>query len=111
MAKYAEAEMPAIYRKLRSEGVLVRSYTGGYPYSQNGLLMRSSIMSPIYSYGKNFKRFGKDFSLFIWTLESDQAKIESHLDKVATGLNRSEIMEVLNNIKSFSYVGPKYVAR
>lgn len=108
MARYVEAETPAIYRKLRSEGVLMRSYTGGYPYSRGGLLFRSSITEPIYSYGKNFKKFGKEFSLFIWTLEKDQTKIEKHFDKVVRRLKREQVIEVINNIKSFSYVAPAY---
>ena len=108
MKKYAEANKPAIYRKLRSQGTLVRKYIGGYPYSRGGLLMRSSVTEPIYSYGKNFKKFGKEFSLFIWTNEADQAKVEKHFDKVVKQLDRTQIIEVLNNIKSFSYVEPAY---
>lgn len=70
--------------------------------------MRSSVSEPIYSYGKNFKKHGKEFSLFMWTTEKDQAKVEAHFDKVVKELKREQIMEVLNNIKSFSYVEPRY---
>lgn len=108
MSKFVEANQPAIFRKLRAKDILVRSYTGGYPYSQGGLLMRSSISEPITSYGKNFKKFGKEFSLFMWTTDSDQAKVEAHFDKVLKELKRDQIMEVLNGIKSYSYLEPKY---
>lgn len=108
MRNYAELNKPAIFRKLRHESLLTRSYTGGYPYSKNGLLFRSSATEPIYSYGKNFKKFSKDFSLFMWTNEKDSKKVEKHFDNVVKGLKREQIVEVINNIKSFSYVEPTY---
>lgn len=108
MKKYVEVNTPAIYRKLRSDGVLKRSYTGGYPYLSNGVLMQSSIARPIYSYGKNFKRFGKEFSLFMWTNERNQDSVEDHFSKVAKSLRRDQIMSVLNNTNGFLYVEPRY---
>lgn len=108
MRKYAEIDKPAIYRKMRINHVQVRTYTSGYPYSRNGLLMRSSAAEPVHSYAKNFTKFKKEFSLFMWTSERDQSKVEAHFDKVVKGLKREQIMEVINNIKSFSYVEPNY---
>lgn len=109
MRKFAQADQPAIYRKLREQGLKTKKYTGGYPYSQNGLLIRSSLSEPIYSYAKNYTKFKKEFSLFIWTTCPDEDKVYAHFDKVFKGLKRQQIMEVLNNIKSMSYVEPKLV--
>lgn len=108
MRKYAETDKPAVYKPMRIRDVQRRTYSGGYPYSQNGLLMRSSAANPIHSYAKNFKKFGKEFSLFMWTNESDQKKVEKHFDKVVSTLKREQIIEVLNKIKAFSYVEPYY---
>lgn len=109
MRQYAEADKPAIYRKMRINTLQVKKYTGGIPYTQNGLFMRSSVASPIYSYAKNFTKFKKDFSLFIWTTESDQEKVEKHFDTVVKSLKREQVIEVLNNVKPFSYIEPYLV--
>lgn len=109
MKQYAEADKPAIYRSMRINGVQVKKYTGGHPYVQNGMFMRSSLAKPIYSYAKNFTKFKKDFSLFIWTTEYDVDRIENLFDGVVKNLKRQQIVEVLNNIKPFSYVEPHLV--
>lgn len=117
MKNYAEANKPAIFESIKS-GVYKGEYigkmwviklTGGTPYMQNGIRMRCSVASPLYGYTKNYTRFKKDFSLFIWTTQSDQENVEQHLDKTSKGLKRSQIMEVLNKIKPMSYVEPSLV--
>lgn len=108
MRRYAEADKPAIYKKMHINDMQVRTYTGGYPYSQGGLLVRSSAAEPIHSYAKNYTKFKKDFSIFMWTTERSAEKVEKHFDKVVKGLKREQIVEVANKIKSFSYVEPSY---
>jgi len=108
MRQFAELNAVGIYRKMRINGVQVQKFTGGNPVISNGILLRSSVTEPLYSYAKNFKKFSKEFSLFIWTSESDQAKIEKHFDKVVKGLKREEIMQVLTQVSNYLYVDPKY---
>lgn len=116
MKKYAEADKPAIFRPIRS-GVFKAEYTGsmwvmkltgGTQYYQNGILTRCSIVKPLYNYTKNYTKFKKDFSVFIWTTEKDAEAVEKHLDKVVKGLKREQIMEVLTKVKAISYVEPEY---
>lgn len=115
--KYAEANKPAIFKPIGS-GVHSGEYTGsmwvikqtgGTQYMQNGVFKRCSLMEPIYCYTKNYTKFKKDFSLFIWTPESKHEKVEKHLDLVKNKLKRAEVVEVLNKIKPFNYVEPHLV--
>lgn len=104
MRNYAENNRIAVYRKMRIDGLQVKKFTGGHPYLNNGLLMRTSETEPIYSYAKNYKKFTKEFSLFVWSTSSDQKAVEKQLDKVIKSLKREQIIEVINKIKSFAYV-------
>lgn len=110
MRNYAELNRPGIYRRLRAKEVLAKRYNS-LPYKWRGVLLRASKDRPIYSYGKNFTKFKKEFSLFIWTQEGDQEKIEAHFDKVVKGLKREQIMEIILHIKGFSYLTPEYEAK
>jgi hypothetical protein len=90
MRKYPEKNKVGLFRKLRADDWLVQHYSGGKAYQEGHLVVRSTIVSPIYSYGHNYKKFGKEFSLFIWTDESDIAKISKHFDAVVKNLKRDD---------------------
>lgn len=107
MKTFAEADKPAIYRKLRTDGWLVRSYSGGYPYKKDGIICYSSPQSPIYSYGKNYVKSKKEFSLFVWTTESDPKKIGELFDRALKSVKPGELSEVLNGIRNFQYIEVK----
>lgn len=105
MRAYAEHNKVGVYRKLRASDVLIKDYgKRGLPYLKGGILVRSTVQHPIISYGKNYKRFGKDFSLFVWTTEQDKELVIGRLDVIAKALNRAEIMQVIGKVESFSYV-------
>lgn len=106
MRKYPEWNKVGLFRKLRHEGWLVQHYAGGKPYQRGSVIVRSSVIEPIYSYGHNFTKFGKEFSLFIWTTESDVAKIGNHFESVVKNLKEEDL-----NIESsdrFSYLSDDY---
>ena len=112
MRNIPEANRPAIYKPVKLgvfKGqkvghVWVIKQTNATPYMQNGLFMRSSLAQPIYGYTKNYTKFKKDYSLFIWTTESDTEKVEAFLDSIKT--KREDIIEVLNKIRAYKYVEP-----
>jgi len=106
MNKYPQADTAGIFRKLLTEDWLVESYAGGMPYMKKGVLLRSSPSEPIYSYGHNYTKFGHDFSLFVWTTESDKDKISKYFDDVVQGLTKEQIEKI--NTERFSYVDRKY---
>jgi hypothetical protein len=106
MIKYPEKNRVGLFRKLRSDEWLVNHYSGGKPYKDGHLIVRSSVVNPIYSYGRNYKKFGKEFSLFIWTTESDIAKINTHFESVIRNIKQEDI-----NIKTsdrFVYLDDDY---
>ena len=105
-ANIVEANNPAIYRALRSGDIQVNEYTGAYPYYLDGQLVQSSQKEPIYSYSKNFKKFKKDFSLFIWTPEADIKKITKHFEEVLKGIKREDIAATVTG--SYKYLEPQY---
>lgn len=112
MRNIPKANIPAIYKPVKS-GVFkgekkgemwIIKQSGGTPYSHNGLIMRSSLSEPIYGYVKNYTKYKKDFSLFLWTPESDAEKVETYLDKIKLKVKREDAIEVLNNITTYKYV-------
>ena len=105
-ANIVEANTPAIFRALRTDDIQVNAYTGGYPYKLDGQLVQSSVKEPIYSYAKNYRKFKKDFSLFIWTPESDIKKITKHFEEVLKGVKREDIASII--VSDWQYLQPKY---
>jgi hypothetical protein len=104
--KYPEHNRVGLFRKLRHEGWLVQHYAGGKPYMKGNIIVRSSVLEPVYSYGNNYSKFGKEFSLFMWTNESDIAKVGKHFDAVVKGLKRDDFnMDVADR---FVYLNNNY---
>lgn len=103
-----EINRPGIFRKLRTEELQVKSYSGGYPYRQDGVVKTSSPASPVYSYAMNFKKHNKEFSLFIWTTESDSKKIIDHFEKVKKGVSKEQVHSIVSNpsFGNFNYLEP-----
>jgi hypothetical protein len=102
MREYAQHNRVGIFRKLRHEGFLVQHYSGAYPYKKGNIILKSSVLEPIYSYGNNYKKHGIEFSLFIWTTESDIAKVEKTFDKAVKDITRDDLKKIDN--KRFVYL-------
>lgn len=103
MKQYAEHNRIGICHALRGDDMYVRVFSGGYPYLKDSLILRSSSISPIYSYGKNYEKDNKKFALFVWTTESDQSKIESLFEDTLLRITDKQLLEVSHK-GSFTYI-------
>lgn len=108
MRNYAQHNRVGIFRKLRHEGFLVKHYAGGYPYQNGKLIIKSSVINPIYSYGNNYKKYGTEFALFIWSTESDIAKISKLFDDVVKGLTKADIKHFNDTKDRYVYLDTYY---
>ena len=104
MKQYAEHDRVGLCHALRKDEMYVRTFSGGYPYLKNGVLLRSSSVAPIYSYGKNYKKNNKKFAMFVWTTNSNEAEIEKMFKSLAKDVRDEKIHQVLED-GSFTYLG------
>src|SRR5688572_27474748 len=99
MKPLAEINKVAVFRFLRmKDDMRIKVYRLSYKHNNGGLVNYSSPERPVYMFAKNFTKFKKDFSLFVYTYESDRAVVERHFDKVVKQLKREDIVQVLNKI-------------
>lgn len=103
MKQYAEHDRVGICHALRRDEIYKRVFSGGYPYINNGLILRSSSLKPIYSYGKNYEKFDVKFALFVWTTEDSQQKIEELFESVLENVAEEHVAQVTDN-SSFAYI-------
>lgn len=103
MKQYAEHDRIGISHALRKDDMYFRTFSGGYPYLKNGILVRSNSIAPIYSYGKNYTRGESKFALFVWTTNGDQKEIEKLFDLALTKVTASHIAQVSSD-GSFLYI-------
>ena len=103
MKQYAEHDRVGICHALRRDDMYVRTFSGGYPYFKNGLLLRSSSVEPIYSYGKNYTKGKQKFALFVWTTENSQEAIEDKFKKLVKTISKEKIAQVADD-GSFIYL-------
>lgn len=103
MKQYAEHDKVGIFHALRADEMYVRTFSGGYPYLKNGLLVRSSSAQPIYSYGKNYEKDGKKFAMFVWTTNKNQEEIEQLFNSLLKDVTSEKIDRIADN-GSFDYL-------
>jgi len=103
MKQYAEHDKVGLCHALRKDDIYVRTFSGGYPYLNNGVLVRSNSLKPIYSYGKNYKKKGDKFALFVWTTNKDQSEIEKLFKSLAPKITSEQIDQVSTD-GSFIYL-------
>jgi hypothetical protein len=108
MNNYPKANVAGIFRKLLAEDWLIQSYGGAMKYIENGILKESSAFEPVYSYGHNYSKFDKDFSLFMWTPSSNKQKVSDYFDDIVRGLTEKDINKVLDKSYRFNYVDKEY---
>ena len=103
MKQYAEHDRIGLCHALRKDEMYVRTFSGGYPYLKNGVLVRSSSVAPIYSYGKNYEKNDKKFAMFVWTTNSSETEIEKMFQSIVNGVNEEKVEQVLED-GSFVYL-------
>ncbi len=103
MKQYAEHDRVGICHALRKDDMYTRTFSGGYPYLKNGIIVRSTSLEPIYSYGKNFEKDGKKFALFVWTTNKNESEIEKLFKSSAKKIDDEKIDQVASE-GSFAYL-------
>lgn len=103
MKQYAEHGKVGICHSLRTDNMYQRVFSGGYPYLRSNLIIRSSSLEPIYSYGKNYEKNGKKFAFFVWTTEKDSSVIEKQFDSLLDKVTNEQVTQVSND-GSFIYL-------
>lgn len=103
MKQYAEHGRLGICHSLRADEMYTRVYSGGYPYIKGGVIIQSTSLAPIYSYGKNYKKNGKKFAFFVWTTEKDASQIEKLFKEKLSSVTKEQIAQVDSN-GSFIYI-------
>ena len=66
-------------------------------------MLRSNNTAPIYSYGKNYKKNGKKFAMFVWTTNSSESEIEKMFKSLVKDVSDEKIEQVLED-GSFVYL-------
>lgn len=94
MKQYAEHDKVGICHPLRNEEMVVRTFSGGYPYFKGKVIVRSSNAEPIYSYGKNYEKDGKKFALFVWTTNRDEKDVEKMFESKLKEISEDKIKQV-----------------
>jgi len=109
--KTIELNRPALWRPIRSDQVSIRKYSAAYPYQiQSGVIARSTVSKPVVRYAKNFRKHRTDFSLFLFTHETDIAKVEKFFIYVVNKLKKEDISETLKtaDMSNFKYMNTYY---
>lgn len=103
MRQFAENGRIGICHSLRGNDLYIRVFSGGYPYINNGTIVRSSKNAPIYSYGKNYVLNDKEFALFMWTTEEDSSVVENIFDNTVQSVTEEQVDQIADN-SSFVYL-------
>lgn len=86
----------AIWTPIPDKGVFSKTFIGRLEYQdKNGVLGQASVSRPIYSYAKNYAKFKLDFSLFVYTDNSDTEDVVKALDEAAKKIKKKEIDNVV----------------
>lgn len=103
MKQLAEHGRVGICHSLRGDDMYKRVFSGGYPYIINNVVTRSTPSRPIYSYGKNYEKYDKNFAFFVWTTEDDSNLIEEMFNTYLGIVTPEQVDQILDN-GSFTYV-------
>lgn len=64
---------------------------------KKGIYGQSTPLEPVVRYAKNYKKFGKDFSVVLFTKETDITKAEGFMQKIAKSATREDIKKAITN--------------
>lgn len=104
MSKPREINVLHAWYKMNADGLLVKAFNAGYPYTSKGIIARSSLKKPIQRYAKNYTLKGEQYSLCIISDEKDTKKMEAWLDEQSKKIKAKDLDE------PFKAVGVRYNA-
>lgn len=64
---------------------------------KKGIYGQSTPLEPVVRYAKNYKKYGKEFSVVFFSKETDITKAEGFMQKIAKGATREDIQKALQN--------------
>lgn len=110
MNKFVELNQPALWRPIRNDGLSVKKCAMGYPYYENGITKYADKKTTVTRYAKNFTKFNLDFSLFMFSNETDEGKIGAYFESISKELKKKQIAETLvtASMTNFLYLPNKY---
>lgn len=82
----------------------IAKYTGGYQYKlKSGFIETSTILNPVYRYGKQYNKHNNSFNLCVYTLDNNDTDVEKYLDGLADKLDRQSIIKALEQFYYLDY--------
>lgn len=111
MSRIVSLNRPVLWKPLRNDEMSVRTYAGAYPYeTRAGLRSMSSPNNPVVRYAKNYKKYGTQFSLFVFTDEREIQKIDSFFKSIVKKVTRPEIEGAVMgaSMTNFTYLDTFY---
>lgn len=107
---FVELEKPAIWRPIRNTGISIRKYSGGYPYQKRGIFGASSITNPVIRYANNYNKYKIDYSLVLFTNETDISAVESYFQSLNKKIKKEEILKPLSvaTMSNMAYIDSYY---
>lgn len=77
---------------------------------KKGIYGQSNPLDPVTRYAKNFKKHGKDFSVVLFTKESDITKVERFMANVVKEAKKEDVTKALTSasMSHMEYIGGHY---
>lgn len=85
----------ALWTEIPDQKMFTKTFIGRLEYQhESGTLGVASPLTPVYSYAKNFTKFGLTFSLFVYTLDASTESVANRFDKILKKIKKKDILEV-----------------
>lgn len=108
--KHVTLNLPALWKAIPSLAIGSRTYTSNRSYVDNGVVKIADTATPITSYYQTFTKGRKNFSLFIYSDETDINKISDFFEKLVKNTKIEEVSKALVSASSdgFTYLDIYY---
>ena len=108
--KHVTLNLPALWKAVPGDSINTRTYTSNRTYLEGQLVSVASNERPITRYVKTFTKGKKDFSLFMFSDESDLKKISDFFDGIVKKLTIESVSKSLISASSdgFTYLDTYY---
>lgn len=84
-----------LWQKVPAKSISKRVYTANRTYVENGVLNVASFERPVSRYVKSFKKHNKEFSMFIFSDEQDEAKIDKFFSDALKKITKESVLETV----------------